>query len=164
MRSAVPAADSADNLGIADVVGNKDDTHAGTSLMSHAESIDEHVHTQSLTHPTLADGELVESDGVAWTLGAFKEIAAVNAIATDFGIHWVSVEALTANDVYELWLYAVEVFIGRVRFTKNANLDATMNVPFQCAIIAANTQIQAKLASGTGGSDARISLFYHVYA
>ena len=163
-KATVPAADSARNSEFRDVIGSKADTHDGDSIFSHAHIVEEHIHKSCLTYPTLANGELVESDGAGWTLSAaFKEIVPNAAIGDPFDIHWISIEVLTANDVYELWLYGVEVFIGRVRFTKNAQMDGTLNVPFQCPILAAGTQIQAKLASGAGGSDARISIYYHTY-
>ncbi len=159
----VQPVDSAANIDITDVIGNKLDTHDSDSLSGHAHNTNDHFHKPCLTYPTLANGELVESAAGVWTLGALKEIVPINTITSKFDIHYVSIEALTANDVYELWLYAVEVFIGRVRFTKNAQQDGTMNVPFQCDLQAANAQIQAKVASAGGGSDATISLFYHIY-
>ena len=72
-------------------------------------------------------------------------------------------EALDDQTVYEIVLYAVEVEIGRVRVTKNANQDGTMNIPFQCELQASGAQIQAKVASAAGNSVATISIFYHIY-
>ncbi len=86
-----------------------------------------------------------------------------SVIPEDFDIHHVSVEALDDNTVYELVLYDDGTEIGRVRFTKNANLDAIMNMPMQTPIISAESVITAKLASATGSSSATITLFYHVY-
>ena len=158
----VPAVDSALNTSIEQVVGNKNDTHNGTSIKAMLHKLDEHAHKSSKVWPTLANGVVVTA-GAAWVLGAFAEIAAVNDIAVDFDIHHISVEALSANEVYEIVLYAATVEIARVRVTKNANLDGTMNVPVQCPIQPANTQIQAKLATEGGSDTATISLFYHEY-
>ncbi|KKM65417.1 hypothetical protein LCGC14_1491540, partial [marine sediment metagenome] len=138
----VPAVDSTANTSIEQVVGNKNDTHNGTSIKAMLHKLDEHAHKSSKVWPTLANGVVVTA-GAAWVLGAFAEIAAVNDIAVDFDIHHISVEALSANEVYEIVLYAATVEIARVRVTKNANLDGTMNVPVQCPIQPANTQIQA---------------------
>ncbi|HEA52315.1 hypothetical protein, partial [Marinobacter antarcticus] len=138
----VPAIDSTANTSIEQVVGNKNDTHNGTSIKAMLHKLDEHAHKSSKVWPTLANGVVVTA-GAAWVLGAFAEIAAVNDIAVDFDIHHISVEALSANEVYEIVLYAATVEIARVRVTKNANLDGTMNVPVQCPIQPANTQIQA---------------------
>jgi len=158
----VPAIDSTANTSIEQVVGNKNDTHNGTSIKAMLHKLDEHAHKSSKVWPTLANGVVVTA-GAAWVLGAFAEIAAVNDIAVDFDIHHISVEALSANEVYEIVLYAATVEIARVRVTKNANLDGTMNVPVQCPIQPANTQIQAKLATEGGSDTATISLFYHEY-
>lgn len=125
----------------------------------------DHFHSEARVYPTLANGVTVESDGVAWTLGAFVEIVPVNTITVDFDIHNIGVENITANDVLELWLYAGagDTFVGHVRFTQNAVQDAVVNVPFQTPIIAANSRIRAKVASAGGGTDCTISLKYHEY-
>lgn len=86
-----------------------------------------------------------------------------SVIPNDFDIHHVSIEALDDNTVYELTLYDDGVECGKCRFTKNANLDAVMNIPIQTPIIAAESVITAKLASAAGSSSATISLFYHIY-
>lgn len=158
----VPAIDSADNVDVVDVIGNKNDTHDGDSVRAMVHRLDEHAHKPSKTWPTLADGVVVTA-GAAWVLGSYAEIAAVNDIGTDFDIHHISVEALSANDVYEIVLYAATTEIARTRVVKNANQDGTMNIPVQCPIQPANTQIQAKVATASGGDTATISLFYHEY-
>ena len=158
----VPAVDSAANSSIEQVVGNKNDTHDGDSVRAMLHRLDEHAHKESKVWPTLANG-IVVTAGAAWVLGEFAEIAAVNDISVDFDIHHISVEALSANEVYEIVLYAATTEISRVRVTKNANLDGTMNIPVQCPIEPANTQIQAKVATEGGADTATISLFYHEY-
>lgn len=162
----VPSQDSADNTNWGDVIGNKTDTHDGDSIAARTETLLDHVHHQSYVYPTLANGVTI-TGGAAWTLGNFTEIVPASTITSDFDIHHVSIEAISANDVYELVLYkgalASEVEIGRVRFTKNAALDATLNVPMQTPIVDANERISAKIASATGSDTATISLFYHIY-
>ncbi len=158
----VPAVDSADNVDSSDVLGSKLDTHDGNSVRAILHILNEHTHKSSKVYPTLANGVVVTA-GAAWVLGAFAEIVPISTIATDFDIHHISVEALSANEVYELVLYAVEVEIARVRLTKNANLDGTMNVPVQCPILPANTQIKAKLATEGGSDTATMSIYYHLY-
>ncbi|KKN53504.1 hypothetical protein LCGC14_0602010 [marine sediment metagenome] len=158
----VPAIDSVLNSSIEQVVGNKSDTHDGDSLKAFTHTMNEHVHNQSRVYPTLANGLDVIS-GAGWVLGEFKEIVPNAAIGSDFDIHYISIEALSANETYELVLYAVTTEIGRVRFIKNAVQDGTMNIPFQCDIQPAGTQIQAKLATESGADTARISIFYHYY-
>ena len=160
----VQSVDSAANIDITDVIGNKLDTHDGDSIMAHAHTVEEHIHKPCQVYPTLANGVDVATAVGGWALSAaFAEIVPNAGIGTPFDIHYISIEALDDNTVYEIVLYAVEVEIGRVRVVKNAQQDGTMNIPFQCAIIPADTQIQAKSASAAGNSVATISLFYHLY-
>ncbi len=160
----VQPADSPANIDITDVIGSKDDTHAGTSIIAHAHIIEEHVHTPCNVYPTLAGGVAVGTAVGGWNISAaFVEIVPINTITTDFDIHWLCIEDLDDNGTYEIVLYAVEVEIGRVRVVKNAQQDGTMNIPFQCPIIPANTQIQAKTASSVGTSVVTLSIFYHIY-
>ncbi len=168
MTENIPSADSADNNHMSDVIGNKSDTHSGTSLKAMAHTVDEHFHKESNAYPTLADGVTVtaETAGTTWTLGAFVQIVPASTITSDFDIHYVSIEDLSANTVYELHLFqgAGDDFIGCVRFTKNANQDGTMNVPFQTPIIPANSRIRAKVATtDDNGETIDISIFYHTY-
>lgn len=164
----VPSQDSADNNYIQDVVGNKTDTHDGDSIYAMSDTLLDHVHSESKVYPTLANGVTVTGAAGAWTLGVFAEIFPASTITSDFDIHFIGVEAISANDVYELVLYqgpvASEVEIGRVRFSKSTVQEGTQNQPFQTPIIAANERISAKVASAGGGSDTvTISIFYHTY-
>ena len=165
----VPAVDSTRNKHFTEVIGNKSDTHDGDSIYAHVETIDDHFHAVSMVYPTMADGVVVTATANKWTdLGSFAVIAATNAITDDFDIHYISVEDISANGVYELVLYggadASEVEIGRRRFTQNAVQDPVINIPFQTPIIVANTQIKAKLASDNTNADTvTISLGYHEY-
>lgn len=164
IRLAVPPTDTARNLDIRDVIGNKLDTHAGSSLLGHAVNSNEHFHTPCQVYPTLANGVAVGTGVGVWALSAaFVEIVPINTITLPFDIHWLCIEALSANDVFEIVLYAVEVEIGRVRVVKNAQQDGTMNIPFQDIIIPANAQIQAKSACAAGGESVTLSIFYHTY-
>lgn len=162
----VPTQDSADNIVWGDVIGNKSDTHNGDSLAARTETLLEHVHSASNVYPTLANGVTV-TGGAAWTLGSFVEIVPASTITSDFDIHYLSIEDISATDVYELVLYkgalASEIEIGRVRFVKNAALDATLNIPIQTKIIDANERISAKIASASGSDNVTFSIFYHIY-
>ena len=159
--------DSTANSTINDVIGNKTDTHNGDSLYAHAHTIEEHAHKAANVFPTLANGETVVGDLDAWVLGSFKEIVPANGISEDFDIHYITVEAVTVSDVYEIVLYAGTTEIGRVRiaFIDVANSSTLPSIPFQCGIQPANTQIQAKSANKTGASAGQItvSLHYHIY-
>jgi hypothetical protein len=141
-------------------------TRTTTSPYDHLHYAEEHVHTASYCYPTLANGVTVTGAAGAWTLGAFVEIVPASTITSEFDIHYVSVEALSANDVYELHLFygAGDTFAGSIRFVKNAAVDAVVNAPFMTELIPANSRIRAKLATKGGGSDtADISIVYHTY-
>jgi hypothetical protein len=140
-------------------------TIAADSPYEHLHHGEDHSHSASNVYPTLAAGVTVESDAVAWTLGAFVEIVPVSTITSIFDIHHIHVESITANDTLELVLYygAGDTEAGRVRITQNAVMDSIVNVPFQTPLIPANSRIRAKVASATGGTDCTISIKYHTY-
>ena len=161
----VPTADSVANSQMRDVIGNKTDTHSANSIYGRTKTMLEHVHSAAKCYPTGAGGVTVTGAG-AWALGNFAEIVPVSTITGDFDIHYLVVEAVSAADTYELVLYAATTEIGRVRFaaTGTPNNLVFPDIPFQCALQSANTQIQAKLMTAGGGNDTcTISLFYHTY-
>lgn len=160
-----PGVDSVADTFMNEVIGNKSDSHAGSSLMGKITQLLEHVHTPSKVYPTLADGVQVDTDAAAWTLGAFTAIVPASTITDDFDIHHISIENISADGVYELVLYygATDIECGRVRFTRTVLTEAVLNIPMRTNLIPANSQIRAKLASNSGNDDATISVFYHEY-
>ena len=160
---AVPPVDSARNINYADVGGNKTDTHNGNSIEAFGHTLLEHTHDSAMVYPALAVSLQVVSSNVAHTLGVFKEIVAANQISEDFDIHWVAVQAASANGEYELVLYAATTEIGRCSFARTDKKDIDA-VPFQCPIQPANTQIQAKLSTNNAvGDTCNIKIMYHLY-
>ncbi len=160
---AVPSVDSVNNVDMRDVIGNKNDTHDGNSLRAVAHIINEHTHKAARVYPALAVSLQVVSSNVAHTLGVFKEIVAAGGIVTDFDIHWVAVQAASANGEYEIVLYAGTIEIGRSSFARTDKKDID-SVPFQCEIQPANTQIQAKLSTNNAAGDTcNIKIMYHLY-
>jgi hypothetical protein len=143
-------------------VGSRSDGHDSDSLYGLVKSLSEHAHSPSKVYPTLANGVTLTA-GAAWTLGALVEIVPINTITSDFDIHHISIEGLSAVEVYEIVLYAATVEIGRVRVTKAAQLEGTQDIDFQTDLIAANTQIQASVATEGGSDTATISIKYHTY-
>jgi hypothetical protein len=128
--------------------------------------IEEHVHNESAVYPTLAAGVTVTGHADAWTLGAYAEIVPASTITGVFDIHFINVEDASADDIYELVLYEVTTEIARVRFVVDTSVfgGGLPSIPIITPIIAANAQIQAKLATSAGGSDtAVVSVHYHTY-
>lgn len=161
---AVPTADSTANNTFADVIGSKDDTHDGDSISATVHRLDEHVHESQRTWPDLDNCIPVAGGAGAWELGDFVELvpAGGTGILGDFDIHFVTVE-MSAADEYQVNLYAVETFIGSIDVSRPAGFTTVDNAPMQTPIIPAQTQIQAKVASSTGGDTGNLKFEYHVY-
>jgi hypothetical protein len=164
----VPAQDSTANNSVADVVGNKTDTHDGDSLYALAHTNEEHNHAAGKVYPTLADGVVLTAvtDASTWTLGSLVEVVPASTITDDFDIHHVLVEAISANSVYEIVLYAgaSDTEIGRMRVVRSTVQSGTLNVPIQTPLVEANSRIRAAVASaGNNGETVTISLKYHLY-
>jgi hypothetical protein len=102
----------------------------------------------------------------AWNLSAaFTEIIPASTIANKFDVHYICVEDMGANGVYEVVLYcgASDTECGRVRVVRNAIQSGTQNAPIMTPLIPANSRIRAKAASAAGGQTIDISLMYHTY-
>lgn len=163
----VPAVDSAANLKFREVIGNKSDTHNGTSLAARTHSVHEHFHNEQLVYPTLGDGVTLTSHANDWELGTVTQIVPATTIGSDFDIHEIVIEAAnTADKTYELVLYsgAGDTEVGRTRFAAGAVRGGVPNVFMQTPIIAADSRIRAALAIQDGGSKTVVvSLRYHLY-
>lgn len=166
----VPAADATRNINTRDVVGNKTDTHDGNSLYSHV--IADNDHKVSKVYPTQFAGSNYTTVNTVWGLtngelggSGTNILVPASTITSDFEIHYVSVEALGGNNVYEIILYnkTTAVEIGRTRVTKNAAQDGTVNVPIQTPIQAANSEIGWQVASDGQLETITISIFYHTF-
>lgn len=164
---AVPAADAAANVDWGDVIGNKNDTHDGTSIRAFAHTANEHFHNAQKVYPTLADGVSLATAAGDWALGTITQIVPASAIDDDFDIHEVVIEDVNTQDkTYELVLYAGagDTEIGRTRFSAAAIKGGVPNATMQTPIVAADSRIRAQLAIQDGGSKtAIVSLRYHIY-
>lgn len=164
----VPSADSVNNVTTSDVVGNKSDTHAGTSLAARGDALYDHAHKESRVYPTLVDGVTITKVSTAsWGLDANPtEIIPASTISADFDIHWIDLGAISANDSYEIILYKGAnpgTEIARRSFDRSTTQNEG-SIPCQTPIQAANTRISAKLtSSATSSRNVTVKLGYHTY-
>lgn len=149
-------------MNCSDIIGDAGDVAGSLHIL------EEHIHTPAHQYPSLADGVTVTATSGAgtWTLGTKVEIVPADTITDAFDIHFISIEDISANGQFEMHLFEgpSDNFIGSIRFVRNTLQNATINVPIQTPIVAANQRIRAALASSDdGGQTVDISLFYHEY-
>lgn len=112
-----------------------------------------------------AQSSLVTPNAAAWTLGNFAEIVPANAVPHDFHIHHIQIVGASANGQYELVLYAGSTEISRATFSRTDKKDDVEGIDFVSSHIPANSQIQAKLASGNVAADsASIKIWYQEHS
>lgn len=149
----LPGINSAENIDLADTVGQKGDTHNGNSNHAILHKVNEHLHSIPFNYPTLADGVTVTGHANVWTLGEFIEIIPINTITDDFDIHWISISNISANDTFELYLYNATTLIEMCpEFSRVTGVGTIVAFASLMPMQPANSQIQAKLASKAGGS------------
>lgn len=152
----LPVADSIDNSQMSDVIGNKDDTINGTSIVATIRRAEGRLNNASKVYPSLADGVVVTGAAGAWTLGDAVEIVPADTITESFLIYWVNIEATSASDVFCVALYsgaAADTEICRFRVNKDTGFPQAGDSAVSTEILAANTKISAKCANKAGGSE-----------
>lgn len=162
---AVPIADSADNAVIADMIGVKNDTHSGTSLIARTRLLNEHVHSAQKVWRTETVPITLTSGSGSWTLGSFATVVVAGQITDDFDIHWAIISNPNTNEDYEIAFYYgdTDISCGRLCFTRSNNFVNSISVPLQTPVILANSRIRAKMADGSGDSVAKMKILYHTY-
>lgn len=133
----------------------------------------EHLHSGCSVYPTLGAGGAgwiagapLATAAAAGTFGALVDLIPVATILLPFDIHYINIEVLGANAVYELVLGrdAAATEIARVRFTRVAAQEAANGVPIITKIMPANTRIQAMVACSVAGPiNIEITALYHTY-
>lgn len=157
----VAGVDSTGNVTINDLLGNRNDTDEAETIFGTSLHTYEHTHHSMKVYPTLANAVLVTAANAAWTLGNFAEIVPINTITHTFHIHHVQIISASANGQYELVVYAGAVEITRMTFSRTDKKDDVEGLVLICPHIAANSQIQVKLASGNVGADtAAVKVWY----
>lgn len=159
----VPAADSAENVTVLDVIGNKLDTHDSNSLYARVDELYDQFQQERLVYPTLAAGATIVSNAVAWTYGNYGLIVPINTITNDFHILNVSIESCNvAAGVFQLELYkgAADDIITAVRFAMAGGFWGNMVYLIGSEEVEANAQVRARLASSVGATTITVSIVY----
>jgi hypothetical protein len=161
---------NADNVTIADVIGNKEDTYNDDgewTIMNYQNMGYQHIHSQARVYPTLADSVTVTAgSGGAWDVGTITEIIPANTITSAFDLHWAIIDNISAVDDYELILYSgpSNTEIARIVFVRDSFFAQQGNQPIQVPVQLPNSKISAALACGDGdGATCGLKLYYHTY-
>ena len=151
----VPAADSAANTDIADVIGNKTDTYDGNSLYSYIDSVHDSIASKRQVRPTLTAGATVVSATGDWTYGNYAVVVPASTITTDFHIHGVAIESCNKNAVFQLELYkgTGDDVVAAVRFAVIGGFFGNQVYVIGSEHIEANSQIRARVASSDGAAN-----------
>ena len=144
------------------------DDYNSDTVVGRLESNEDHIHKPSKVYPSNAAGVNVAGGAGAWQHGNKVEIIPANTITDVFDIHYVIVEDVSANDVYQIQLYTgsagSEVLYGTTKTTESTILgNGQASVPIRTSKTAANTRISASVASSSGNDNIDISLEYHEY-
>lgn len=160
----VPAANGVGNTTINQLIGNRNDGHDAQTLFATMHDVWEGGHHAQMIYPTMASAVTVATHANPWTLGNFVEIIPANVITGEFHIHHVSIVAPSANGEYELVLYNGTTEISRCSFSRTDKKDDVEGLGIVAEHTVANSQIQAKLASDSGGDSADVKLWYHLHS
>lgn len=166
---AVPAADSAANVDMADVIGNKTDTHDGDSIYSRLDEVYDNLNLERKTYPTLAAGAAVVSANSNWAYGAYSVVVPASTITADFHILNVSIEGCNRDATFQLELYkgAVNDVVTAVRFNITGGFFGNQVYFVGSEEVPANSQVRARLASSNGAAEIAtitISIIYYEHA
>lgn len=163
----VSGADSAANVTILDVIGNKTDTHAGNSIKAHVDELYDQFQLERKTYPSLAAGVTVISSATPWAYGSYAVIVPASTITRDYHILSVSIETCNvAAGVFQLELYkgAGDDIITAKRFSMVGGFWGNMVYDVGSEEVAANSQVRARLASSVGAATITISISYFEHA
>jgi hypothetical protein len=153
-----PSQNSAANVLIRDVIGNKTDNEAGNSLYSKNYIQCDHIHNEVFLRPYLAGSEQLQKASGAWA--AFPtptQIIAAGDISDTFDLHFMNVSAISANGEYAIALYKgaalSEELIGVFGAVRNAIQSQEGSRPIITPLLPANTRVSAALSSENAAQD-----------
>ena len=130
-------------------------------------AIGDHLHSVSHVAPDLANSLILTANTSSWVEGAAIEFingGSVTAVTKPFDVHWFWVSAASANDEYQIKLYAAGVEVANFVFEKTATADPNFESKIQMPIVAAGTTMTAKLAvKSATGRTLNFKANYHTY-
>ena len=133
------------------------------TLADRVHILEDHAHSITMIAPVGAAPAVVVAGAGAFNPDAYTELIANGAIGNPFDIHHVTISTPSANEDYELILYAVTTEIARVPFTRDNNFVNSIQVAVQTPLLDPGTQVQARLGDGTGGAACGVKVSYHEY-
>jgi hypothetical protein len=160
----VPTVNGVGNDTINQLIGNRnDDETTGKSLYALVSDMIGDWHGEGYIYPDLAAPVTVTSHADAYTLGGFAEIVPANAIDGVFHIHHLHLSSPDANGQYVLVFYNGTTELARISVSRTDKKDDVEGLDVRMPHCAANSQIQAKLASSNAASedDLDVRLWYH---
>jgi len=138
------------------------------SLAAYVRSLYNANYTEGRCYPTLAAGMPVVSAAVNWTLSAgFASIVPINTIQVPYHVSAVVVETCNKDGAFELAIYhgAGNTLMSTVRFSYLGGFFGNSIYLVPSVLLAANEQIDAKLAYSLGGGGAAtitMSVIYRI--
>ena len=171
----VPTANSADNVVMSDVIGNKNDTiqlpYVGTanSILAYLNNNYQHVHGTVFVYPDHAGNVVLTAGAGAWDLtGAITQVIPAATLGTDFDLHWINISGISGNGEIQIDIYTgaalSEVLIASTRTHRNAVQSQEGAKRIQTPQIPANTRISCRLSDSTGGAlSCAVSFEGHFY-
>ena len=175
----VPTVDNSNNSKITDVIGNKDDTLNGTTIVAFLKKITELINdaVDSLecvfldynniirVYPSLTSPITLTTGSSSWQLGSASTIVDSNVITKDFRIVQINIGDVSTKSTYEVFLYidtsGVLNLLGHGRTLKESNIAEVKWINCISPVVAANSKIVGKVASADGNNATiKVSLTY----
>jgi hypothetical protein len=140
-------------------------------VLDNLEILLEHIHSPCEVYPKNngvapweAGVSVVAGGAAAGQFGVAATILPGASTTLPFDIHWVNIEVLPANAVYELVFFNGATEIARVRFARTNNNEAANGVPVMMALQPAGSAITAQCANSAGNvGNVVVSVYYHQY-
>jgi len=167
--NAPPAINSAWNVLMSDVVGNKEDSSfsgfsADPSIVGHLKAAYFHAHGNSFTIPDNAPITVAPGNG-AYTYGAPVQIGSY--APTVYDVHWVQISNIDNNGFYNVQLCNIDgtTVYGKTSCFRTSNFTQEGNVPIQVSPVPKGTTLYARVGVSTGNiaHTIAVKLFCHPY-